>query len=100
VLFFLSEYCHIILMSTIIALIFFGGWNSFFGFKALPWFWFSFKALVLILLFILIRAVLPRFRYDNLMSLLWKSFLPFSFGYFLFIFSVFLLFDSFPFLEC
>jgi len=91
VFFFLSEYSHIILMSSLFSICFLGGWS-------LPFFYnmtaitqiivFSLKTLSLVLIFILIRGTLPRFRYDNLMSLLWKSFLPFSLAYLLMIVSI------------
>ena len=100
VLFFLSEYCRIVLVSTLIALLFLGGWESIFNLDFLSSFLFSFKTLGMVITFIWIRGVLPRFRYDSLMGLLWKVFLPLSFGYFVFIFSFFCLFDFFPFLKC
>jgi len=99
VLFFLAEYCHIILTSSLVVLLFLGGWNAPFHLPLFSYLWFPIKVLLLILLFIVVRAVLPRFRYDNLMVLLWKSFLPLSFGYFILIFSLSFLLDLFPALE-
>lgn len=86
VFFFLSEYSRIIVMSSLFVLIFLGGWDIPFlkiQDKVTSIFIFSFKTFVLIFIFILIRGTLPRYRYDNLMGLLWKSFLPLSLGYFI-----------------
>ena len=75
-LFFLAEYANIILISTLIALLFFGGW-SFFNFTI---FWFILKILFNLIIFIWVRTTLPRFLYDQLMRLGWKVFLPASLG--------------------
>ncbi len=85
-LFFLAEYCHIILMSTFGVLLFLGGWLLPFNiFGVVPSFynfvWFAIKIVIIVFLFIWIRATYPRIRYDQLMSLLWKSYLPFSGGF-------------------
>ena len=79
-LFFLAEYGHIILMSTFGVLLFLSGWllpfsigPSFFNFV-----WFAIKTAIIVFLFIWIRATYPRIRYDQLMALLWKSYLPLS----------------------
>ena len=77
-LFFLAEYCHIILMSTFGVLLFLSGWPfsmtpSFYNFV-----WFAIKIVIIVFLFIWIRATYPRVRYDQLMTLLWKSYLPLS----------------------
>ena len=83
-LFFLAEYAHIIFMSCLIVLLFFGGWYFIF-----PWFfWFPFKTSFFLFLFIWIRASFPRFRYDQLMALLWKSYLPLSLSLVLLISSI------------
>ena len=85
-LFFLAEYCHIILMSTFWVLLFLGGWLLPFNiFGMTPSFynfvWFAIKIVIIIFLFIWIRATYPRIRYDQLMTLLWKSYLPLSGGF-------------------
>lgn len=78
-LFFLAEYANIILMSHIIVLCFFGGWlfffelNDFFSFIIL-----EIKVCIFLFFFIWIRATLPRYRYDQLMYIGWKIFLPLS----------------------
>nr|YP_009734556.1 NADH dehydrogenase subunit 1 [Microzoanthus occultus]QIB71115.1 NADH dehydrogenase subunit 1 [Microzoanthus occultus] len=80
-LFFLAEYAHIILMGCLFAILFFGGWLSPIPFiKGGPW-WFAIKGALFILLFLWIRASYPRMRYDQLMALLWKSYLPLSLAF-------------------
>ena len=75
-MFFVGEYLGITLISAIMATLFFGGWlgPSFLP----PVFWFLFKTMVLICVFILLRASLPRPRYDQLMEFGWKVLLPLS----------------------
>ncbi len=79
-LFFLGECSNLILMSTITAILFLGGWHSFFDFA--PFTWIpgtincAIKAIFFITLFVLVRGTLPRYRYDQLMRLGWKVFLP------------------------
>ena len=75
-MFFVGEYLAIILISAIIVTMFFGGWL---GPAFLPpVFWFTLKTFVFIMFFFLLRASLPRPRYDQLMSLGWKILLPLS----------------------
>lgn len=76
-LFFLAEYSHIIFMSFLFTLIFMGGWSfPFLNFD----FVFFIKSMVIVFLFIWVRASYPRLRYDQLMHLLWKTYLPLSLG--------------------
>jgi NADH-quinone oxidoreductase subunit H len=71
--FYVGEYLGITLMSSLITVLFFGGWLG----PILPGFlWFLVKTSIFILLFIVVRAALPRLRYDQLMSLGWKVMLP------------------------
>jgi NADH-quinone oxidoreductase subunit H len=81
-LFFLGEYANIILMSTTTTIFFLGGWLSPFPFPPFTWvpapLWFLLKVLFVVFLFLLVRATFPRYRYDQLMRLGWKVFLPFS----------------------
>lgn len=79
-LFFLAEYAHIILMSTFTVLLFLGGWFSPFN-GSYNFFWLGIKIAFIIFLFIWVRATLPRIRYDQLMALLWKSYLPLSLAF-------------------
>lgn len=77
VLFFLGEYLNIILMSFLTVLLFLGGWNE-------GIFLFIFKVLFILFFFIWVRAAFPRYRYDQLMRLGWKVFLPLSLGFVVF----------------
>ena len=85
-LFFLAEYSNMLLMSSLMSIIFLGGWMPpVSALSSLPTgIWFSLKVLLGVFFFILTRATLPRYRYDQLMSLGWKSFLPLSLGYLIF----------------
>lgn len=77
VFFFLAEYANIILMCSLMVILFFGGWLPLVPIYCFPgWFWFVFKVLFFIFLFIWMRANLPRYRYDQLMTLGWKYILP------------------------
>jgi NADH-quinone oxidoreductase subunit H len=84
-LFFLAEYSNMLLMSSFASILFLGGWLpplNFFPFSILPYsIWFSIKIVIGVIFFIVTRATLPRYRYDQLMTLGWKSFLPLSLGY-------------------
>jgi NADH-quinone oxidoreductase subunit H len=81
-MFFLGEYANMILISSFAAILFLGGWlppfdNAFFN--AIPGLiWFVLKVTFLLFCFIWVRATLPRYRYDQLMRLGWKVFLPIS----------------------
>jgi NADH-quinone oxidoreductase subunit H len=81
-LFFLSEYANMILMSAMNAILFFGGWQPPFHtplFECIPGFvWFILKIAFFLFIFLWVRASLPRYRYDQLMRLGWKVFLPFT----------------------
>jgi len=83
-LFFLAEYANIMVMSFLTVIFFLGGWYAPFDFlNFIPGiFWIVLKAIIFIVLFVLIRAVLPRYRYDQLMRLGWKVFLPMSLSFF------------------
>ena len=83
-LFFLAEYANMIVISAVVAVLFFGGWlRPFPSVEALafldfvpPWIWFIGKIFVFLFVFIWIRATLPRYRYDQLMALGWKVLIP------------------------
>jgi len=81
-LFFIAEYMNIIFMAMFCVILFLGGWN-FYNFNSIIIF--IIKVLCLLGFFILVRAVYPRYRYDQLMLLGWKVLLPFSFLFFIFI---------------
>jgi NADH-quinone oxidoreductase subunit H len=74
-MFFVGEYAGIILISAMTVVLYFGGWN---GPLLPPACWFVLKASALIIFFILLRAALPRPRYDQLMAYGWKLMLPIS----------------------
>jgi len=77
-MFFLAEYANMILVSTICVLMFLGGWLSPFGFlDFIPgWIWLAIKVFVVVTMFLWVRATFPRFRYDQIMRLGWKIFIP------------------------
>ena len=86
-MFFLAEYMNLILISILSSILFFGGWLSPFQgtfldtyFSFVPGFvWLSLKTLIFIFIFLWLRATLPRYRYDQIMRLGWKVFLPITF---------------------
>lgn len=82
VLFFLAEYASMILMSSMTVILFLGGWLppfDIFPLNVLPGvFWFTIKIIFILFLFIWVRGTFPRYRYDQLMRLGWKVFLPLS----------------------
>ena len=75
-LFFLAEYANMILIAFLTALMFLGGWLSPVGFLPDGFFWLALKASVLLFLFLWFRATFPRYRYDQIMRLGWKVFIP------------------------
>jgi NADH-quinone oxidoreductase subunit H len=99
-LFFLGEYANMLLMSAFSSILFLGGWLpiiNIFPLNILPGsFWLSIKIVIGVLFFILTRAALPRYRYDQLMHIGWKSFLPLSLGYLLFTVGLLLSFNWLP----
>lgn len=99
-LFFIGEYANMILMCSLTTLLFLGGWLPPMDIFFLHWipgpFWFSIKTALLLFGFIWARAALPRYRYDQLMRLGWKIFLPLSLGWVIFYASLLLAFDWLP----
>ncbi len=78
-MFFLAEYANIILVSMLCVLMFLGGWLSPFGgpFEYIPgWIWLAIKTFCVATMFLWVRATFPRFRYDQIMRLGWKIFIP------------------------
>jgi NADH-quinone oxidoreductase subunit H len=79
-LFFLAEYMNMILISALTAIMFFGGWQSPVSSPLFDWvppyFWLLAKMFVIVSLFLWIRATFPRYRYDQIMRLGWKIFIP------------------------
>ena len=81
-MFWLGEYANILLMCALGSILFLGGWLSplnMYPFDIIPSpLWLILKILLLFILFALVKAIVPRYRYDQLMKLGWKIFLPFS----------------------
>ena len=81
-MFWLGEYANILLMCAMGSILFLGGWLSpieIYPFNLVPEpFWLIFKILFLFIIFALVKSIVPRYRYDQLMRLGWKIFLPFS----------------------
>ena len=81
-LFWLGEYANVLLMCALNAILFFGGWLPPFDWEPLYWIpgivWFLLKILFFFFIFSWVKATVPRFRYDQLMRLGWKIFLPMS----------------------
>ncbi|MDC0031675.1 NADH-quinone oxidoreductase subunit NuoH [Candidatus Pelagibacter sp.] len=99
-MFWLGEYANILLMCAMGSILFLGGWLSpleIFPFNLIPGFiWLIFKILFLFILFALVKAIVPRYRYDQLMRLGWKIFLPLSLFWVVLTSSYLLYFDLLP----
>jgi NADH-quinone oxidoreductase subunit H len=99
-MFWLGEYANILLMCAMGSILFLGGWLPIidiypFNFIPSP-IWMILKILFLFVLFALIKAIVPRYRYDQLMRLGWKIFLPFSLIYLILTASFLFYFDKLP----
>jgi NADH-quinone oxidoreductase subunit H len=99
-LFFLGEYANMLLMSTFLAILFLGGWlppvnNFLLNYIPGP-VWLSIKICLGVVFFIITRATLPRYRYDQLMHLGWKCFLPLTLGYLVFTAGILISFNWLP----
>ena len=89
-MFFLAEYANMILISALASLMFLGGWNSPIG-EQVPvlgllayvpgWIWLGIKTFLVVSIFIWVRASFPRYRYDQIMRLGWKVFIPLTLAY-------------------
>jgi len=99
-LFFLGEYAAMILMSAMTVILFLGGWLppiDLWFFNLIPGIiWFTLKISFILFLFLWVRATLPRYRYDQLMRLGWKIFLPFSLLWVVLTAGAVVIFDWFP----
>ena len=99
-LFFLGEYANMIMMSVLGVILFLGGWLPPFSFTFLYWIpgsmWLGLKTIFFLFLYIWVRAAFPRYRYDQLMRLGWKVFLPLALAWVLFVAGVLVGFDILP----
>ncbi len=99
-LFFLGEYANMILMSAIATILFLGGWLPPFEVAPFTWIpgpiWFFLKVALILFVYIWARATLPRYRYDQLMRLGWKVFLPLSLAWIVLTSAVLVFFDLAP----
>lgn len=99
-LFFLGEYANMIMMCATLTIFFLGGWLppiDHFFFRLIPGIiWFGLKSTILLFVFIWVRAAFPRYRYDQLMRIGWKIFLPFSLAWVLAIVGLFIKLDCLP----
>ncbi|QAU36070.1 NADH-quinone oxidoreductase subunit NuoH [Janthinobacterium sp. 17J80-10] len=82
-IFFLAEYANMILISALASLMFLGGWDAPFAFLSfIPgWIWLGIKTFFVVSMFIWARASFPRYRYDQIMRLGWKVFIPLTLAY-------------------
>lgn len=96
-LFFLGEYANMLVMGGLTSICFLGGWLSPFGIGILPdGIWFGLKICFFVILFVVMRAILPRYRYDQLMKLGWKCFLPLALAFFILSVGTLIGFDWLP----
>jgi NADH-quinone oxidoreductase subunit H len=99
-MFFLGEYANMILMSAMTTVLFLGGWLPPFGIEALAVvpgvIWFALKVCLVLFFFLWTRATFPRYRYDQLMRLGWKVFLPFTLFWVVLTSGVLLAMDALP----
>lgn len=97
-LFSLGEYSNMLMMSSINVILFFGGWLPPLAILSfIPGsFWFGLKICFFVILFVWMRAALPRYRYDQLMNLGWKVFLPISLAYLMLTYTILVTFNMLP----
>lgn len=94
-LFFLGEYSNMLVMCSLLAIFFCGGWFAPIGVLEFP-IWLGLKIAIFAFWFVWVRATYPRLRYDQLMQLGWKSFLPVSVGLVIIVAGLLLAFDGLP----
>ena len=99
-LFFLGEYANMILVSAMTAILFLGGWLPPFDIAPFNWVpgpvWFALKIAFLLFVFLWVRGTFPRYRYDQLMRLGWKVFLPISLAWVVLTAGFLVAFDKVP----
>ena len=99
-LFFLGEYANMIMMSVLCVILFLGGWLPPLSLTIFHWipgsFWLGIKTIFFLFLYIWVRAAFPRYRYDQLMRLGWKVFLPLALAWVLFVAGILVAFELLP----
>ena len=99
-LFFLGEYANMIMMSVLCVILFLGGWLPPLSLTIFYWipgsFWLGIKTIFFLFLYIWVRAAFPRYRYDQLMRLGWKVFLPLALAWVLFVAGILVAFELLP----
>lgn len=99
-LFFLGEYANMIVMSSLCAIMFLGGWLPPLNLSILYWvpsgFWLGVKVVFFLFGFVWVRAAFPRYRYDQLMRIGWKVFLPLSLAWVLLVAGILVGFEMLP----
>jgi len=96
-MFMIGELANIVLMCAMLTLLFFGGWHSpipWAPLETVPIFWFCMKIIFFFFMFAMVKAIVPRYRYDQLMRIGWKIFLPFLLVYVVLIAGVLLAFPD------
>ena len=97
-LFMIGEYLNIVLMCAMTTILFLGGWNPPVEVAPFTWvhpfFWFALKVCLMFFMFAMVKAMVPRYRYDQLMRLGWKVFLPLSLAYVVIIAGVLVMFPG------
>ncbi len=97
-LFMIGELANIVLMCAMLTILFFGGWHSpipgFLEFGPFPVFWFCAKIIFFFFLFAMVKAIVPRYRYDQLMRIGWKIFLPLSLSWVVLVAGLLILFPD------
>jgi len=99
-LFYLGENANMVLMAALSSIFFLGGWLPPFNHSLFLWIpgpvWFGLKICLMLFVFVWIRATYPRYRYDQLMRLGWKVFLPLALGWVIFTAGLLVAFDGLP----
>ncbi len=96
-MFMIGELANIVLMCAMLTLLFFGGWHSpipWAPLETVPVFWFMLKTFIFFFMFAMVKAIVPRYRYDQLMRIGWKIFLPLSLVWVVLIAAVLLVFPD------
>lgn len=94
-LFFLAEYSSMLLMGVLLVMLFFGGWLGPFYFFPASFIFFA-KSVFFFFIYIFVRSNFPRLRYDQLMNICWKVFLPLTLAYLIFVSGILMSFNGLP----